>query len=149
MADTRNKVTEVVEEIDAFIDELEDEEDTAKKAKWNNEMKNMLQELKANEKEVKQVMKDLLLDNPNDIEVLFRGVATGPGVAQGQVGPLPAVHLPAERDQLRLDQELQRDVAKVNQKRLIIIEKADEMVSLIKNISRIDGGVDDVRHFLK
>ena len=49
LAETRNNVTEVVEEIDAFIDELEDANDVAKKAKWITEMRNLL-ELKANER---------------------------------------------------------------------------------------------------
>jgi hypothetical protein len=49
LAETRNNVTEVVEEIDAFIDELEDANDVAKKTKWNTEMRNLL-ELKANER---------------------------------------------------------------------------------------------------
>ena len=150
LADTRNKITEVIEEIDAFMDELEATDDAERKTKWSNEMKNLLQEVKANEREVKQAMTDLLLDNPNDVEVIFRAAA-GAGVAQGQVGPLREEHRPAvrdvERDQLRLDQEFQREIAKVNQKRLIINEKADEIVNLMKNVSRIGGNADDGKTF--
>ena len=147
LAETRNKVTEVVEEIDAFIDELEDPSEVAKKAKWNNEMRNLLEELKANEKEVKQSMTNLILGNPNDVEAMFRGPAAGPG-GGGQVvqEQLPNVHLPGEvgREQARLDRELQRDIAKVGQKRIIINEKADEIVSQMKDVSKIGNEEENV-----
>lgn len=148
LAETRNNVTEVVEEIDAFIDELEDANDVAKKAKWNTEMRNLL-ELKANEREVKQARTTLILDNPNDVVAIFRGPAPAPGGAGVEQGEqLPAVGPPgardAEREQMRLDREMQRDIAKVTQKRIIINEKADEIVSQMKNVSRIDNEEENV-----
>jgi hypothetical protein len=45
---------------------------------------------------------------------------------------------------MRLDREMQRDIAKVTQKRIIINEKADEIVSQMKNVSRIDNEEENV-----
>ena len=84
LAAIRNSVNEVIEEIDAFIEELGDPADAPRKQKWSTEMRNLIAELKTNERDVKQTMTDLILRNHENAEAVAQVPVLAHGQGQGQ-----------------------------------------------------------------
>ena len=156
LSDIRKCVTEVIDEVDALLEELEDPVDVDKKNLWDDTLRSLIYELKSNEKEVKQAMTRLLIDDANNAAAVrhherpvpYRDFNRGgPGGAAAVARHEAGINLLLYSEHQRQEMETQKQLAKVEQKRKIINYKAEKLSRTIDDITEVDEDNDDQKTF--
>ena len=108
LQEIRNKVTEVIDSIDVFIDEIESPEDRERKVLWETELSNITSECKENEREVKKRIVELVRNENEGNRFLPENIQAAASPEVGVVEGVQRLENETSRDRVRQAEKEER-----------------------------------------